>query len=186
MPSWAHTDDTTDIASIGILLLGTMRNRVLRRRPDIAKAFTACTPPACRHHKGSSNASKTGNSFIQHVKKSMLLCRPLTFHPLPPRPFTSTAKSKRCNRKLASHYSWAADWRLDQQHPASAAVMKLSPSTVVLMRRPIQQLAHRTTICQPPARATKMRCVSAAAMTQPTNHNQTYVQLHCHHETIVD
>ena len=40
---------------IGILVLGTMSNRVLRRRPDIAKAFTARTPPACRHHKGSGS-----------------------------------------------------------------------------------------------------------------------------------
>ena len=27
LPSWAHTDDQTDKASIGILFLGTMRNR---------------------------------------------------------------------------------------------------------------------------------------------------------------
>ena len=33
--------------------LGTMRNRALRRRRDIAKAISA--PPVCCHHKGSSS-----------------------------------------------------------------------------------------------------------------------------------
>ena len=37
LPSWAPMNDTTDQASIGILLLVALRNRVLRRRTDIAK-----------------------------------------------------------------------------------------------------------------------------------------------------
>ena len=55
LPSWVPTDDTTDQASIGILLLAALRNCVLRRRPDIAKAFTVRTTLACRHHKGSGS-----------------------------------------------------------------------------------------------------------------------------------
>ena len=125
-----------------------------------------------RHHKGSGKNlyACTAHLLLARAQIHSLDCADALQHFL----------------ILSSDSSCAADWRADQQYSASAAVMKLSPSTVVLMRRPIQQLTHRTAICQPPARATKMRCVSAAAMTQPTNHNQTYFQLHCHHESIVD